>query len=48
MGIVALRQLEIMQTLQEALADKKQPRHREGWFYLKLPQGSQRVGGAPR
>ena len=30
LGILSLKQLDIMNTLTEALQDKKNPRHREG------------------
>jgi hypothetical protein len=34
LGIVALKQLEIMSTLTEAIQDKKNSRRREGWQLL--------------
>jgi hypothetical protein len=37
LGILSLKQLDIMPTLTDAIQDKKNPRHREGYFYPKLP-----------
>ena len=46
LGILALKQLDIMNTLTDAMQDKKNPKHREGmfsvlyfWFYSTTCRG---------
>jgi len=39
LGILALKQLDIMNTLTEAMQDKKNPKHREGSFLTSFCDG---------